>query len=44
MSRSSKKQSNSAPQSALTKQKLLDFLVTTAEVERKLEIVKEMLA
>ena len=41
---SSKKASGSKKQSSLTKQKLIDFLVKTAEVERKLEIVKEMLA
>lgn len=32
------------PQSSLTRQKLLDFLARSAEVERKLEIIKEMLA
>ena len=31
-------------QSSLTKQKLVDFIMRAAEVERKLEIVKEMLA
>jgi Ca2+-binding EF-hand superfamily protein len=41
---SGKKSSQSKKQSSLTKQKLVDFLVRAAEVERKLEIVKEMLA
>jgi hypothetical protein len=31
-------------QSSLTRQKLIDFLIRSAEVERKLEIIKEMLA
>lgn len=41
---SSGKKAPSKKQSSLTKQKLVDFLMRTAEVERKLEIVKEMLA
>ena len=41
---SSKKSSQKKKQSSLTKQKLVDFLTRAAEVERKLEIVKEMLA
>ena len=42
--KSESKKSESKKQSSLTKQKLVDFLVRSAEVERKLEIVKEMLA
>ena len=41
---SGKKSSQKKKQSSLTKQKLVDFLMRSAEVERKLEIVKEMLA
>ena len=41
---SNKKSSQKKKQSSNTKQKLVDFLMRTAEVERKLEIVKEMLA
>ena len=41
---SGKKSSQKKKQSSSTKQKLVDFLMRGAEVERKLEIVKEMLA
>ena len=41
---SSSKEASGKKQSSLTKQKLVDFLMRTAEVERKLEIIKEMLA
>lgn len=38
------KKSEEKKQSSLTRQKLIDFLIRSAEVERKLEIIKEMLA
>jgi len=41
---SNKKKDDKKKQSALTRQKLIDFLIRSAEVERKLEIIKEMLA
>lgn len=41
---SSKKSEQKKKQSSLTTQKLIDFLIRSAEVQRKLEIIKEMLA
>jgi hypothetical protein len=41
---SSKKPEEKKKQSSLTKQKLTEFIIRSAEVERKIEIVKEMLA
>jgi hypothetical protein len=41
---SSKKSEEKKKQSSVTTQKLIDFLIRSAEVERKLEIIKEMLA
>lgn len=40
----SAKKGEDKKQSSLTRQKLVDFLARSAEVERKLEIIKEMLA
>jgi hypothetical protein len=37
---SSKKKDDKKRQSSLTRQKLIEFLVRSAEVERKLEIIK----
>lgn len=42
--KSAKKSEEKKKQSSLTHQKLVDFLTRSAEVERKLEIIKEMLA